>query len=107
MPPSSRIPATRAQLKKPRVLVVRRFIRIALVGGLLCCSSASSASADNPAGLKSTQPEATTPVVSPRSPTPSPLRPQTRYTVRKQIESIEPVAWLERYGTVRIRDLHR
>ncbi len=37
----------------------------------------------------------------------APLLPQTRYTVRKQIESIEPITWLERYGKVQIRELER
>ena len=37
----------------------------------------------------------------------TPLLPQTRYTVRKQIESIEPVSWLERYGKVQIRERER
>ncbi len=37
----------------------------------------------------------------------APLLPQTRYTVRKQIESIEPVSWLERYGKVQVRELDR
>ncbi len=37
----------------------------------------------------------------------APLLPQTRYTVRKQIESIEPVSWLERFGKVQIRELKR
>jgi hypothetical protein len=106
MSPPSPTRASKPQLIKPRAFVVGRFIRIALVGGLLCCSSATPAGADKPANSSSSQPE-TTPVVSPKSPTPSPLPPQTRYTVRKQIESIEPVAWLESYGTVRIRDLDR
>lgn len=35
----------------------------------------------------------------------APLLPQTRYTVRKQIESIEPISWLERYGEVEIREI--
>ncbi|MDP6978799.1 MAG: hypothetical protein QF570_09395 [Myxococcota bacterium] len=37
----------------------------------------------------------------------APLLPQTRYTVRKQIESIEPVSWLERFGKVQVRELKR
>lgn len=37
----------------------------------------------------------------------APLLPQTRYTVQKQIESIEPVSWLERYGKVKIRSIER
>jgi len=37
----------------------------------------------------------------------APLLPQTRHTVRQQIESIEPVSWLERYGKVRIREHQR
>ena len=36
-----------------------------------------------------------------------PLLPRTRYTVRKQIESIEPTQWLKRFGKVRIRELKR
>jgi len=36
-------------------------------------------------------------------PSKPPLRLQTRYTVRRQIESISPADWLARYGRVQIR----
>jgi hypothetical protein len=32
------------------------------------------------------------------------LLPQTRYTVRRQIQSIEPISWLERYGEVQVKE---
>jgi hypothetical protein len=70
----------------------------------LCSLLASPAGAKDPAKNESAA-RSTPPVLAPKTPAPPPLRPQTRYTVRKQIESIEPVSWLERYGTVRIREL--
>mgnify|MGYP002808495643 CR=1 FL=1 len=37
----------------------------------------------------------------------APLILQSRFTVRKQIESIEPTSWLARYGQVRVRKMKR
>ena len=50
---------------------------------------------------------ATLPVVPSQRRVPAPLIPQSRFTVRKQIESIEPTSWLARYGQVRVRKMKR
>ena len=78
------------------------------VASLLVCSLlVGSAGAESPDRIAKSKP----PVRSPDSlvpPSPrhrSSLLPQTRYTVRKQIESIEPISWLERYGKVQVREL--
>lgn len=107
MPPPFPIQALRVPLKEPLALTCR-FTRIALAGGLLCSFIfiASLAGADSPAKSEPSQ-LAAAPIVSIKNTSPSPLRPQTRYTVRTQIESIEPISWLERYGTVQIRELDR
>ena len=47
------------------------------------------------------------PVVHSQHRVPAPLIPQSRFTVRKQIESIEPTSWLARYGQVRVRKMKR
>ena len=47
------------------------------------------------------------PVVRGQRRVPAPLIPQSRFTVRKQIESIEPTRWLARYGKVRVRKMTR
>ena len=47
------------------------------------------------------------PVVRGQRRVPAPLIPQSRFTVRKQIESIEPTSWLARYGQVRVRKMKR
>ena len=67
-------------------------------------ASAQSAQSDKVA----TTGELTVPPTSPafstkNSPRKPPLRLQTRYTVRRQIESISPADWLARYGRVQIR----
>ena len=71
-----------------------------------CSILAGSAAAD--ASVKSQQvPRYRHSLIPVKSrPRPS-LLPQTRYTVRKQIESIEPVSWLERYGKVQVREIER
>lgn len=56
---------------------------------------------------KSTARDAAQSVRATRSVANAPRLPQTRYTVRKQIESIEPITWLERYGDVQIRERTR
>ena len=47
------------------------------------------------------------PVVPGQRRVPAPLIPQSRFSVRKQIESIEPTSWLARYGKVRVRKMKR
>ncbi len=103
-PPSPTRPTLKA-LPAP----LRDFVLLALVGILACASSATLASAGAQVETEPSRSAARTrePIVSAKSPAPSALRPQTRYTVRKQIESIEPISWLERYGEVRIRELRR
>jgi hypothetical protein len=106
-PPSPSSP-TRAALKAPRA-PLREFAWLVLVGILSCAWSAGLASAGAQVDTQPSRSAARVrePIVSAKSPAPSALRPQTRYTVRKQIESIEPIRWLERYGEVRIRKLRR
>ena len=70
---------------------------LADVGVAHADTSAAKSTARNPAqSARATRSAAT-----------APRLPQTRYTVRKQIESIEPISWLERYGEVRIRERKR
>ncbi len=40
-----------------------------------------------------------------KSALPQPLLPKTRYTVRRQIESIRPTDWLASYGHVEVREV--
>jgi hypothetical protein len=88
----------------------RRFAWIA-IASLAGCLLLGGAAADTGDGLKA-EPKKSTLVVRyrqslvPTKARPRPaLLPQTRYTVRKQIESIEPVSWLERFGKVQVREL--
>lgn len=106
MPPS---PSIRAAIRRACTIAPRT--RDGLVAAVLCllmtCLAALPASADTNAPSKPAVREAVmrTPLVTVKSPAPAPRLPQTRYTVRKQIESIEPISWLERYGKVRVREL--
>lgn len=80
----------------------RRTLALAL--GSLLIAASSAAEAPEATTSKPSPPTATAPALKP---VPPPLLPRTRYTVRKQIESIEPTQWLKRFGKVRIRELKR
>lgn len=77
---------------------------LALVLGSLLIAASSAAETPEATPSKPSPPAATAPKLKP---VPAPLLPQTRYTVRKHIESIEPTQWLERFGKVRVRELKR
>jgi len=105
MPPPIRIQQAIEPPKAP-LAKRRRIAGSLLVGALLCSLLASPASAKDPAKNASAA-RAAAPIVAPKTPVTSPLRPQTRYTVRKQIESIRPTEWLASYGQVQVREVRR
>ena len=87
--------------------------RSGLLGALLSVAAMLSittvATAETSTSPKPQVQTATTPlpVVRGQRRVPAPLMPQSRFTVRKQIESIEPTSWLARYGKVRVRKMKR
>ena len=104
-PPRFAAPA-RPQLS----LSLRRKIAAIGIASLFACSIlAGSAAADaSEESVKSKRVAQHRHSLVPLKPRHRPaLLPQTRYTVRKQIESIEPVSWLERYGVVQVREIKR
>jgi hypothetical protein len=106
MSPPPPIQAVKPVLNRP-LGRLHRFAKMSFLTSLAWSFFAASPGlADEPAKAEPPRPENAAKISGKNLP-PSPLPPQTRYTVRKQIESIEPIAWLERYGTVRIRELDR
>lgn len=111
-----RTPSTRLQdSSKPRrrVDLLALALCMTVVGGLLSSTAFAETPAqpvykikltvrDKPVDKPKTKPIYISQSVERQSdPT---LLPQTRYTVRKQIQSIEPISWLERYGEVQVKE---
>ena len=108
MPPS---PQTR--FSSPRRLARTSHRRSGLLGVLLSVAAMLSITTVATAETsKSTRPQVQTattalPVERGQRRETAPLILQSRFTVRKQIESIEPTSWLARYGQVRVRKMKR
>ena len=108
MPPS--LPNLAAKPRpKNRARYTQRASIVGLLGAMIAFTFAGSALADSERSKEpvASLPAAQMPVIQAAKAQPAARLPQTRYTVRKQIESIEPISWLESYGTVRVRDLKK
>ena len=106
MPPSTQ---NRSSARGARVWASHR--RSGLLGALMSVAAmlsittvATAETSPKPQVQTATTP---LPVVRGQRRVPAPLIPQSRFTVRKQIESIEPTRWLARYGKVRVRKMTR
>lgn len=103
-------PATPRPAAPELVRLFRRLVSSIGISSLLACALlVGGAAAETPDRVVKSKPQArpARSLVPPRPRHRSSLLPQTRYTVRKQIESIEPISWLERYGEVQVRELKR
>lgn len=109
MPPSSPLLAAVVAMRIASSHHARCLVSISIVSLLACSVFALSAGAETPDTVTKTKSPARSSqsLVPPRAHRRTSLLLQTRYTVRKQIESIEPVSWLERYGEVRVRKIER
>ncbi len=110
MPPPS--PTSAVYARAPFLLArLRRTVAGALIAGLVVCTSfaASAEETGKPDKALRTRitPRVYRPLLSAQTRRRPALLPQTRYTVQKQIESIEPTSWLERYGKVQVRRIQR
>ncbi|MCH7868048.1 MAG: hypothetical protein IH881_10165 [Myxococcales bacterium] len=108
MPPHPLCAAAPVRVRRP--LSLRHKIAAIGIATLFACSIvAGSAAADaSDESVKSQRVVRYRPSLVPPKVRQRPaLLPQTRYTVRKQIESIEPISWLKRYGEVQVRKIKR
>jgi len=108
MPPSTQnrysARGARARASHRRSGLLGALLSVAAMLSITTVATAETSTSPKPQVQTAT---AALPVVpSPRR-VPAPLVPQSRFTVRKQIESIEPTSWLARYGQVRVRKMKR
>ena len=108
MPPSTQnrysARGARARASHRRSGLLGALLSVAAMLSITTVATAETSTSPKPQVQTATTP---LPVVRGQRRVPAPLMPQSRFTVRKQIESIEPTSWLARYGKVRVRKMKR
>jgi hypothetical protein len=102
------LPRLTAPVRAPQFRMARIHTRATWIASLLmCCTLGTPATAGTENEVANSQEPGqyrTSPVAPALQQHPTRLL-QTRYTVRKKIESIEPISWLEHYGEVHVREI--